>query len=82
MVVPVEFHLYLNPPFIAPLFYELSYGCTGSPLLRVVASFATDQVNAIYDAFVNGVKRPRHGFEFAKAFLPVDQLIDSVDSSD
>jgi hypothetical protein len=82
MVVQVQFDLYLKPPFEAPLSYELSYGCAGSPLLRIFASFTADQVQASYDTFGRGGNGRHHGFEFAKAFLPVDQPSDRVDSSD
>src|ERR1035437_6684668 len=36
MVAPFTLDLYLKPPFESPLRYELSFGCEGSPVHRIV----------------------------------------------
>jgi len=72
MVAAVQFDLYLAPPFVAPLSYEVSFGCTGYPLQRLLASIPENQLLQIHDTFV-GSADPRAGFEYAKSLLPSDQ---------
>jgi hypothetical protein len=51
MVTPVSFSIYLKPPFVVPMHSEISYGCEGSPVHRIVVSVPPDRVESAYRGF-------------------------------
>ena len=80
MVTPVSVSVYLKPPFEAPFYYELSYGCGGSPVHRIVVSVPSDRVESAYRDFLKSDQSKQAGFEFARQVLDLNSDEEYVES--
>jgi hypothetical protein len=80
MIAPIVFSIYLKPPFDSPLHYEISYGCSGSPVHRILTTVPPEDIGAAYTAFVESDRGKQAGFDLARnVFRPQqDQEISSV----
>jgi|SRR5271157_589495 len=81
MVAPFSLTLYLKPPFEAPLQYELSFGCEGSAVHRVVATVPAATVEKAYRAYITTNQSEEAGVELVKAVfgLECDKGYSNVD---
>jgi hypothetical protein len=73
MVTPFALTLYLRPPFQAPLDYELSFGCSGSPVHRVVTTVPAAAVEQAYRVYIATDRGRPAGNEFVKAVFALDR---------
>ena len=72
MVTPFALTMYLQPPFEAPLAYELSFGCTGSPVGHATAEIPASAVEQAYDSYVRSDRGKQAGTVLAKALFGLE----------
>jgi|ERR1035437_2410496 hypothetical protein len=72
MVAPFSLTLYLKPPFEVPLRYELSFGCAGSPVHRVVATVPPATIEQAYNAYIATHRGEEAGLELVKAVFALE----------
>lgn len=65
MVAPFGFCIYLKPPFVSPLCYDISFGCDGSPVNRVTESIPPEAIESGYGAFLQSDHGKQAGLELA-----------------
>ena len=73
MVKAVRFNLFLKPPFEKHFWYELSFGCEGSQVFRIVRTTSTDDIASAYSAFMGSDRGPAAGRLLARAVLGIDE---------
>jgi hypothetical protein len=73
MVIPVDFRMFLKPPFEQRLWFEISFGCEGSQLSRLVKAISIDDLKVAYSSFVgsDGGREARH--KLARAVFGADE---------
>jgi hypothetical protein len=59
MVIPVQFRAFLGAPFDKPFWYEISFGCEGSQVSRIVRTVSIDDLKNAYSAFLTLVAATR-----------------------
>ena len=72
MVVPIAFKIFFVAPFIRALEWELSFGCEGSQVHRVMCSISPDEVAMHVDRFVAGDRSANERHIFARAVLGLE----------
>ena len=73
MIAPIVFSIYLKPPFDSPLHYEISYGCSGSPVHRILTTVPPEDIGAAYTAFVESDRGKKAGFDLARNVFRLQQ---------
>jgi hypothetical protein len=72
MAIPVQFRAFLAAPFDKPLWYEISFGCEGSQVFRIVRTVSIDDLRSAYSAFVSSVSGHEAGQGLARAVFGAD----------
>jgi hypothetical protein len=73
MVIPADFRVYLGPPFDRQFVYEISFGCLGSPVFRIVKTVSMDDLTNAYSTFLSTDRGRDAGHKFAMAVFGVDE---------
>lgn len=71
MISPFVMRVYLRPPFESPLHYELSFGCSGSPVHRIVESVPAATVEQAYKLYVGTDRSELAGMDLAKTVFGI-----------
>jgi hypothetical protein len=82
MVIPVQFKVFLGAPFDQPLWYEISFGCEGSQVLRIVRTVSIDDLKGAYSTFVSYGSGHEAGQELARAVFGAGEGAEYVDGLD
>src|SRR5579862_525697 len=72
MVNAVNFRLFLKPPFDKRLWYEISFGCEGSQVSRMVKTVSTDDLWNAYSAFLSSDQGHQDGHVLARIVFGAD----------
>jgi hypothetical protein len=71
-VKAVRFNLFLRPPFEEHFWYELSFGCEGSQVFRIVRTTSIDDIASAYSAFTASDRGSAPGHLLARSVFGVD----------
>jgi hypothetical protein len=72
MVIPVQFRAFLGAPFDKPFWYEISFGCEGSQVSRIVRTVSIDDLKNAYSAFLSSGSGHEAGQGLARAVFGAD----------
>lgn len=82
MVNPIQFKVFLRPPIEQGFSYEISFGCEGSPVYRVVKTVSVKQVVDAYETFMTTDHGGQAGHIFGRAVYGVDESAEDTGSLD
>jgi hypothetical protein len=82
MVSPVEFRIFLKPPFERHLWYEFSFGCAGSQVSRVVKTVSITDLTNAYAGFAGSDHGPDSGKRFAQVVFAVNDESEYLEAFD
>lgn len=67
MITVTDFQLFLAPPFNQPLWYEISFGCEGSQVFRIIKTVSSEDIRDGHSAFTGSSRDNEAGNRFAKS---------------
>jgi hypothetical protein len=69
-----DFRVFPKPPFDRQFWYEISFGCEGSQVSRIVKAASTDDLTNGYSAFLDTDRGHEAGHKFARAVFGADEM--------
>jgi hypothetical protein len=82
LVIPANFRVFLKPPFDQHFGYEVSFGCHGSQVFRIVKTVWIDDLTKAYSAFVSTDSDHKAGHKFARAVFGADEKTEYAEGFD
>jgi len=82
MVNPVSFQIFIEPPFVQQLWYEISFGCEYSQVARFTKAIPPDRLQNAYNVFVSSDKSNQAKFSFGRVVFGADEKSDYLDNFD
>jgi hypothetical protein len=82
MVNAVDFRVYLKPPFEQHFPYEISFGCDGSQVFRIVKTVSVDDLTNAYSVFMGTDRGRGAGYKFARAVFGADEKTEYAEGFD
>jgi hypothetical protein len=73
MVNPVDFQVFLRPPFDQRFWFEISFGCESSQVFRIIETVSLEDLTTAHSAFMSSDRSREAGHIFGKAIFGADE---------